>query len=402
MIFEHQSKNKKVLLIASLAILVVGVFIVFYSNVVFQEGNPWPQIKGIAQLTFGNKDVVKLDIGENKYITKSNNPELIKSFMKEKGYVFTEQMGSGYLFKSDSGASAVATHRYYSRFYSLWNITENNNNSDNNLWVAITNDQGITFQYPKELLAKYVSVTEWPPVIKIETGTFSCKTTPQEVSSMSDITSQRMVDNRTYCVNVKNEGAAGSVYSSYTYTTAKNGKLVKVGFTLQYPNCNNYDEDQRKACASEREAFDMDSTVDRIVQSIVAKQEQRTLAEELKECLPKSDTASHEKCNELLATIGNFNDCVNAGFSIMKSNPSQCTTPDGRIFIDETNSDWSVALMALNNCEVESVFQTHSKLITLKLKNGNKVTAYEPQIDDVMKVVENLNGKCGDIRLATE
>jgi hypothetical protein len=47
---------------------------------------------------FGNKDVVKLDIGDNKYITKSDNPEAIKSFMKKNGYDFTEQMGSGYLF----------------------------------------------------------------------------------------------------------------------------------------------------------------------------------------------------------------------------------------------------------------------------------------------------------------
>jgi hypothetical protein len=55
------------------------------------------------------------------------------------------------------------------------------------------------------------------------------------------------------------------------YTTDKNGKLVKVSFTLQYPNCNNYDEGQSQACTNEREAFDIDSTVDRIVQSVVIK-----------------------------------------------------------------------------------------------------------------------------------
>ncbi|MFA4941338.1 MAG: hypothetical protein WC582_01915 [Patescibacteria group bacterium] len=268
MILEHQSKNKIVLLVISLIILMLGIFAIFYTPVIFQEGNPWPQIKGIVQLNFGNKDVVKLDIGENKYITRSDNLETIKSFMKGRGYDFTEQMGAGYLFKSDAGESAVATYRYYSRFYSLWTISENNNNFNNNLWVTTTNNQGITFQYPKELLAKYISVAEWPPVIKIETGTYSCKTTPQEVSSMSDITSQRMVDSKTYCVNVKHEGAAGSVYSSYTYTTTRNNGLVKVSFILQYPNCNNYDEEQSNACSNEREAFDIDSTVDRIVQTV--------------------------------------------------------------------------------------------------------------------------------------
>jgi len=330
MIFEHQSKNKKILLIASLAVLVIGFLAFIYSPVIFQEGNPWPEIKGIVQLKFSGKEMVQLSGSDNKFMTESKNGTTIHDFMKDRGYEFIEQMGSGYFFESATGQKAIATHKYYSRYYSLWTITEN----DNNLWTTTTDARGVTFQYPKELLAKYVSVVEWPPVIKIETGTYSCQTTPQEISSMSDITSQRLVDDRTYCVNIKNEGAAGSVYSSYVYTTTKNGKLVKVSFTLQYPNCNNYDEVQSQACASEREAFDIDSTIDRIVQSVVAKQEQKTLAEELKDCLPKSDTASHEKCNELLKQITDYDSCVNAGFSIMKSNPPQCTTPDGRTFVE--------------------------------------------------------------------
>jgi hypothetical protein len=49
-----------------------------------------------------------------------------------------------------------------------------------------------------------------------------------------------------------------------------------------------------------------------------------------------SDTASKEKCDELLKQITDFDSCVMAGFSIMKSNPPQCATPDGRTFI-QTN-----------------------------------------------------------------
>ena len=257
MISKFLSKNK--IIIIAIIILILGAFIYSYSAIIFQEGNPWPQIKGIAQLNFTNKNIIKLSNEENKYITKSENgAEIIKSLMKERGYNFTEQMGSGYLFKSNSGINAVVIHRYYSRYYSLWNITENLTGKDT------------------------------------------------------------------------------------------------------------------------------------------------TLADELKECLPKSDTTSHERCNELLATIRNFDDCVNAGFSIIKSNPPQCATPDGRNFTDETNSTWDIVLATINNCETESIFQNHSKLVSLKLKNGNKITAYEPQIDDVMDVVANLNGKCGDIQLATE
>lgn len=242
-----------------LGLVIFGIGIFLYSPVIFQEGNPWPQIKGVFQLNFTGKDLVKLSSGENKYITKSNNGvEIIKAFMKDKDYDFTEQMGSGYFFVKDDLNGAVVTHKYYSRFYSLWNITKNIKQIENNI------------------------------------------------------------------------------------------------------------------------------------------------AEELQECLPKSDMASHEKCQELLKTIRNFDDCAKAGFSIMKSNPPQCATPDGRNFIDETNSTWEMALLAINNCEVESVFQNHGELVTLKLKNGNKLIAYEPNIDDVMKVVDELNGRCGDIRLATE
>jgi len=186
MIFEHQFKNKKVLLFIFITILVIGVFLSLYSSVIFQAGNPWPQIKGIAQLKFSGKDIVQLSGSDNKFMTESKNGTTIHNFMKTKGYEFTGQMGSGYFFKSSTGQSAIVTHKYYSRYYSLWTITENKNNN---------------------------------------------------------------------------------------------------------------------------------------------------LTEELRECLPKSDTASHEKCNELLKQIIDYNSCVNAGFSIMKSNPPQCATPDGRTFI---------------------------------------------------------------------
>jgi hypothetical protein len=271
--FKNLFKNKTTIIIAIIA-FALGVLFYNYSKVIFQEGNPCPQIKGIAQLTFGKANIVKLSGSDNRYLTKSQGgPMVDEEFMKDRGYEYTDQMGSGYFYKS-SDKNIVLTRRQYSRFYTIWTIAENDSSETNdNLWMTITNDQGITFQYPKELLAEYVSVAEWPPVITVETGIYLCETTPQEVSSMSDITSERLVDNRTYCVNIKNEGAAGSVYSSYAYTTAQNGKLVKISFTLQYPDCNNYDEEQRKACAGEREVFDVDSIVDRIAQSMILGQE---------------------------------------------------------------------------------------------------------------------------------
>jgi len=269
MIFEHQSKNKKILVIISIAILVIGAGIM-YSPIIFQEGNPLPEIKGIAELTFGKSDIVKLSGSDNKYMTESKNGMVIHDFMKAKGYEFTEQMGSGYFFESPTGQNAVVTHRYYSRYYSLWSVAENTDiiETDSDFWTTATNDDGIAFKYPEELPAEYISTADWPPVIKIENGTYSCETTPQEVSSMLAITSERLIDDNTYCVKVEHEGAAGSVYSSYTYTTLKEGELAKISFSLRYPNCLNYDEEKSEECYAERESFDVDSIAHEIVRSL--------------------------------------------------------------------------------------------------------------------------------------
>ncbi len=127
MIFEHSSKHKKVLFLIFIIFLIADIFLSLYSSVIFQEGNPYPQIKGIIELKFGDGDIVQLSGSDNKFMTESKNGTMIYDFMKTKGYEFTEQMGSGYFFKSATEQSAVVTHKYYSRYYSLWTITENKN-----------------------------------------------------------------------------------------------------------------------------------------------------------------------------------------------------------------------------------------------------------------------------------
>jgi len=116
--------KKKYYYIIFLFLLILGICLFLYSSVIFQEGNPWPQVKGIMQLKFGGADIVPLSGSDNKFMTESKNGMVIHDFMGTKGYEFTEQMGSGYFFKSSTGQSAVATHKYYSRYYSLWTIVE--------------------------------------------------------------------------------------------------------------------------------------------------------------------------------------------------------------------------------------------------------------------------------------
>jgi len=127
-----------------------------------------------------------------------------------------------------------------------------------------------------------------------------------------------------------------------------------------------------------------------------------SIASQLKDCMPKSDIASKEKCEQLLESIRNFDQCVAAGFDILKSNPPQCQVPGGEAFTQETNSTWGMAVEAVNNCEVNEVFQTHREIVTLTLKNGNKLIATEPEIDDIFDIAKAVEYKCGKIIVATE
>jgi len=143
-------------------------------------------------------------------------------------------------------------------------------NQDNNgLWqTSIDKEQNIRFQYPTKLTAGYISLAEWPPVVTVRTGhQLDCLETPA-TSSLPERTMRRQVDDRTYCVSASSEGAAGSVYTAYSYSSAWNGKIVRISFTLRYPQCYNYDDPKRSECQNEREAFDLDGVVDRIFTSL--------------------------------------------------------------------------------------------------------------------------------------
>ncbi len=126
-------------------------------------------------------------------------------------------------------------------------------------WATVVDDaQGITFQYPAVLSTQYIYTQEWPPVVTMHTGDFVC------------LAPLRSINNRTYCVTSPNEGAAGSVYTDYTYSTAleQKGEFIAVTFTLRAVQCGNYDEPQQVECERERATFDLDGIVGRIVDSV--------------------------------------------------------------------------------------------------------------------------------------
>ena len=108
-----------------MAIIVGVIFLAFilYFPVIFQEGNPLPQLSGILQLTFGGKDMVALSAAGDRYLTRSKNgQQVIEKFMADKNYQLIDQLGSGYIFQTPDGKSAVTTRRQYSRFYIMWQL----------------------------------------------------------------------------------------------------------------------------------------------------------------------------------------------------------------------------------------------------------------------------------------
>lgn len=137
-----------------------------------------------------------------------------------------------------------------------------------NNWLAFADSAlGLSFKYPSNLSGQYISPASWPPVVTVKNGEFVCETTPSE-SSLPDRIFKRQVDDRWYCVTARSGAAAGSVYTDYVYSSQIGDKLVSLAFTLRYPQCLNYDEPRQSACQSEREAFDLDGVVDRIIRTV--------------------------------------------------------------------------------------------------------------------------------------
>lgn len=136
------------------------------------------------------------------------------------------------------------------------------------VWATFTDESiGLSFKFPTEFVAEYVSTNNWPPNIEVVKEQFECNTTGSEMT-IEGKTEERKVNNSTYCRTIRSEGAAGSIYNTYTYTTEKDAHLLSFDFTLRFVQCANYDEPNKTACEKERGALDVDALIDRIVQTI--------------------------------------------------------------------------------------------------------------------------------------
>jgi len=137
-------------------------------------------------------------------------------------------------------------------------------------WKTFTSaDNGATFRYPENLSTIYIYAQEWPPRLLImDNAGFSCKEGGLGISGFPGMTIQKQINNIIYCIENTSEEAAGTFYTDYTYTFLKDSRLVKLSFTLAYPQCENYNDPQKTECEQERQTFDLDTLINRIAESV--------------------------------------------------------------------------------------------------------------------------------------
>ena len=133
-------------------------------------------------------------------------------------------------------------------------------------WKTYTS-KNVAYKYPESLQTTYITPQFWPPEVTTAPGVFSCKETRGQITSTGQ-TTKKVLEGSVFCVTVLNEGAAGSTYTTYVYTTSQGNNMVKVKIVLRAPQCANYDDPEKTECQEERTIFDIDTIAARVAHSV--------------------------------------------------------------------------------------------------------------------------------------
>jgi hypothetical protein len=125
-IFGGMVLKRFLLIVFFLLILIIGLISLRFGSAVFQERNPTPILTSIMNLELSKSNYEQFSESNmrNRYVsanTGNSRYDVVKEFMKEKGWDFKEQIGSGLVFGKNEKTLVVET-RKYSRHYILWDI----------------------------------------------------------------------------------------------------------------------------------------------------------------------------------------------------------------------------------------------------------------------------------------
>ena len=127
--------------------------------------------------------------------------------------------------------------------------------------IPAPEQQRLTFNFPETIVATYIEAVDWPPQIRTEEEAYDCVVAGEEVARAGK-TEEKIINDRTYCVTTIAEGAAGSVYRQYAYSFPFEGETYFVTFSLRFPQCGNYEEEERLMCEKEQATFYVDNLIE--------------------------------------------------------------------------------------------------------------------------------------------
>ena len=143
--------------------------------------------------------------------------------------------------------------------------------------VKILNNEQNT-NLPNSFKADYISFQDYNLKIfniedynstefEIKDNEIECTETDLSLSLPFSI-SKREINNKKYCISASSEGAAGSVYTEYSYATVIENKVYSIKFIARYPQCDNYPEEESAKCKKERESFNLNGLIDKEIELI--------------------------------------------------------------------------------------------------------------------------------------
>jgi len=116
-------------------------------------------------------------------------------------------------------------------------------------------------------------------------------------------------------------------------------------------------------------------------------------------------TVNKNEAGEIIRLVNSYTSncdysCLAETKVICKKN--KCEVSTGQTKEEINGLIWQRIKSSLENCQVSKIMQTHDLEVKAVLKTGETIKAVEPAIDQIFKIAERVEDKCGKIIMATE